>query len=65
MMLGGPLATYGRHLLQLGESLEPLILNNLPSFTNSIHFTCLTHGKGASVEDYVVTIQDLRFICHL
>ena len=51
----GDLTTYGRYLLQLGEFHELLILNNISYFLDSIHFTCLPHGRGLNVVDYVMT----------
>ena len=33
----GPTTAYGKHLLQLGESHELLILNGLPRFPDSSH----------------------------
>jgi hypothetical protein len=61
----GPLTAYGRHLLQLGESQELLILNGLPCFPNSRFFTCWPHGGGVSVVDYVLSSQNLLpFIRH-
>lgn len=61
----GPLTPYGRHLLQLGESQELLILNRHPCFPDSRFFTCWPHGGGASVVDYVLSSQNLLpFIRH-
>jgi hypothetical protein len=62
----GPITVYGRHLLQLGESQELLILKGLPGFPDSRFFTCRPHGGGASVVDYVLTSQSLLpCICNL
>jgi hypothetical protein len=62
----GPITAYGRHLLQLGESQELLILNGLPCFPGSRFFTCRPHGGGTSVVDYVLSSQNLiPFIRHL
>ncbi|KAH9295976.1 hypothetical protein KI387_039564, partial [Taxus chinensis] len=47
-----PLTTYSRHLLQLGEAHDLLILNGISSFPDSQFFTCRSHGGGASVVDY-------------
>ena len=60
------LTFYVKHLLQLGESQELLILNCLPCFTDSRFFTCRPYGGGASVVDYVLASHNfLPFICHL
>lgn len=62
----GHTTVYGKHLLQLGESQELLILNDLPCFPGSRFFTCRPYGKGANVVDYVLASQNLLpFIHHL
>jgi hypothetical protein len=61
----GPTTVYGKHLLQLGESQELLILNGLPCFPDSRFFTCRPYGGGASVVDYVLASHNLLpFIRH-
>ena len=45
----GPITAYGRQLLQLGESHELLILNDLSCFPDSFSFTCFPHSRGAGV----------------
>jgi hypothetical protein len=62
--VSGPLTGYGRHLLQLGESHELLILNDLSCFLESRFFTCRPHGGGASVVDYVLSSQALLPFIH-
>lgn len=54
-----PLKGYGRHLLQLGEPHDLLILNGLPCFPSSGHFSCFPRSGGASVVDYVLANLDL------
>jgi len=62
----GPITVYGKHLLQLGESQELLILNGLPCFPDSRFFTCRPYGGGVSVVDYVFASHNLLpFIRHL
>jgi hypothetical protein len=46
---------YGRHLLWFGESHELLTWNDLLCFLGSSHLTCLLHGRGASMVEYVMT----------
>ena len=61
----GPTTVYGKHLLQVGESQELLILNGLTCFPDSRFFTCWPYGRGASVVNYVLTTQELLpFIRH-
>jgi hypothetical protein len=60
----GPITAYGRHLLHLGESHKSLILNDLPCFSGSNHFTCFPHIGGASVVDHVMTNLDLLPYVH-
>jgi hypothetical protein len=60
----GRLTSYGRYLLQLGESHELLILNDLPCFLKSYFFTCQPHGGGVSLVDYVLFNQVLLPFIH-
>lgn len=60
----GPITVYGKHLLQLGESQELLILNGFPCFPDSRFFTCQAYGGGASVVDYVLASHNLLPFIH-
>ena len=61
----GPIAVYGKHLLQLGGSQGLLILTGLPCFPNSRFFTCRPYSEGASVVDYALASHNLLpFIRH-
>jgi hypothetical protein len=60
----GPLTTYGRHLLHLGESQELLILNELPCFPDSHFFMCWPHGGGTRAVDYVISSHNLLPFIH-
>jgi hypothetical protein len=55
----GPLTSYGRHLLQLRESHDLLIMNGLPCFPSSGDFTCFPHSGEVCVVDYVLVNLDL------
>ena len=50
----GLTTTYGKYLLQLGESHGLVILNSLPCFPSSHFFTCRPFGGGTSVVDYAI-----------
>ena len=55
----GSTTAHGKHLLQLGESHELLILNGLPRFLDSWFFPCRPHGGRASVVDYALASPNL------
>jgi hypothetical protein len=54
-----PLTIYGRHLLQLDEYHDLLILNGHPYYPMSRGFICFPHNGGANAVDYVLANQDL------
>lgn len=55
----GPLTTYGRHVLQLGESHDLFLLNGLLCYLDLKGFMCFVHNGGASLVDYDVANQQL------
>ena len=59
----GPITTYGRHLLVMGESNGLVILNGIPCFLGSNKYTCFPHKGGVIVVNYI--LAEMSLIQHI